>query len=315
MYKYEEIIKVHLELTQRCQASCPMCPRTNNPLISNAELSIQDIHNIFPEKFIHQLKHLTLCGNYGEPIIAKDFIEIVDYFRKTNSNMCIGINTNAGARNSDFWYQLAKIFRDSSCYVVFGIDGLQDTNHLYRVGVNWDKVISSAKTFIKYGGKARWDFIVFEHNEHQVEDARKLSKELGFEEFRLKKTYRFEKYKNINLNPPKNYFNDVAPVFSKSDTYFDSVEIDCLVNKSKEIYVSAQGLLFPCCWVGSKLYKDISKAEEPNLKINSIQEIMNTNYFYDLEEKWKLNTIKEGKPLVCAKFCGKNNNLFESQFT
>ena len=39
MYKHSDISHVHFEPTQRCQALCPMCDRTNNPHIKNAELS------------------------------------------------------------------------------------------------------------------------------------------------------------------------------------------------------------------------------------------------------------------------------------
>ena len=41
MYKYTEISHVHFEPKQRCQALCPICDRTNNPHIKNAELSIE----------------------------------------------------------------------------------------------------------------------------------------------------------------------------------------------------------------------------------------------------------------------------------
>jgi len=122
MYKYEEIKSIHLELTEKCQASCPMCIRTGNKLLTNSELSIQDIKNIFPKEFIKELKNITLCGNFGEPIVAKDCIEIVEYFKYTNPKIQISINTNAGARNSDFWIDLASLLDDGHSYIVFGID-------------------------------------------------------------------------------------------------------------------------------------------------------------------------------------------------
>ena len=50
--------------------------------------------------------------------------------------------------------------------VTFGIDGLQDTNHLYRISTNFDKIIKNAKAFIDAGGFAKWHMLVFEHNEH-----------------------------------------------------------------------------------------------------------------------------------------------------
>ena len=37
MYSPDQIKHIHLEPTQRCQAACPMCDRTNNNHIKNAE--------------------------------------------------------------------------------------------------------------------------------------------------------------------------------------------------------------------------------------------------------------------------------------
>ena len=86
MYRYEDIEAVHLEITQKCQAACPMCDRNmnggeDNPHITNAELSFEDCQTIFPPEFIKQLKTMYMCGNLGDPIVARDSLEVFDYFR------------------------------------------------------------------------------------------------------------------------------------------------------------------------------------------------------------------------------------------
>ena len=68
MYNYNDIKTVHLEITQRCQAACPMCDRNenggpDNRHINNAELSLQDCKDIFPTDFIQQLNTMYMCGN------------------------------------------------------------------------------------------------------------------------------------------------------------------------------------------------------------------------------------------------------------
>ena len=75
MYRYEDIRVVHLEITQRCQAACPMCDRNenggvDNKWIDNSELSLQDCQRIFTPEFISQLNTMYMCGNLGDPIIA-----------------------------------------------------------------------------------------------------------------------------------------------------------------------------------------------------------------------------------------------------
>ena len=195
MYQLKEIKGVHLEITQRCQASCPMCDRNENggkenTYLTNAELSLQDCKKLFTPKFISNLNVMYMCGNLGDPIIAVDTLDVFDYFRYTNTNMWLSMNTNAGAKNASWWKDLANVIGRKGA-VIFSIDGLKDTNHLYRQNVQWEIVEQSIRSFIEAGGRARWDFIIFEHNEHQVEEARKLSEKWGCEKFIPKKTGRF----------------------------------------------------------------------------------------------------------------------------
>ena len=134
MYRYEEIRTIHLEVTQNCQAACPMCDRNMNgegvnPHINLDELTLADCKKIFSPKFIKQLNTMYMCGNLGDPIVAKDTLEIFEYFRSNNPNIWLSMNTNAGARDKDWWKELAKIYGRMGA-VIFSVDGLEDTNHM-----------------------------------------------------------------------------------------------------------------------------------------------------------------------------------------
>lgn len=195
MYKAEEITTVHLEVTERCNASCPQCARNINggevnPQLHNAELSLNDVKQILKPKFIKQLKRLYMCGNYGDPISATDTLEIFEYIRSQNAKMQLSFHTNASAKTPEWWSKLPAAMGKSH-YVVFSVDGLEDTNHLYRQGTVWKNIMRNAEAFIAAGGRARWDYIVFGHNEHQVELARALAESMGFEKFNVKKSNRF----------------------------------------------------------------------------------------------------------------------------
>lgn len=195
MYKADEITTVHLEVTERCNASCPQCARNINggevnPQLHDAELSLADVKKILQPDFIQQLKRLYMCGNYGDPISARDTLEIFEYIRSNNAKMQLSFHTNASAKTPEWWSRLPAAMGKNH-YVVFSVDGLEDTNHLYRQGTVWRKIMENARAFIAAGGRARWDFIVFGHNEHQVEEARALAEQMGFEKFNIKKSNRF----------------------------------------------------------------------------------------------------------------------------
>lgn len=375
MYVYNEIKTVHLEITERCNASCPQCSRNINggelnPNLNDRELSLNDIKKIFTIDFIKQLNHIFMCGNYGDPIVAKDTLESFRYFRENNENLLLSMNTNGSARTKDWWVELAKILGNKG-HVIFSIDGLHDTNHIYRRNTNFDKIIENATTFIKAGGNAHWEFIVFQHNEHQVERAEELSKEYGFKKFQIKKTARFNsilsgvtkkgsnfidrKGNKIEISLPKNskYRNDALPdtdeeIITLPTTYneikdylnpelynsplietYNKTEISCKVKKEKSIYVSAEGIINPCCWVANTMYswyytpkrtqiwKLINKVGLGNLnaKNYTIKEIIESNYFNLIESSWNQPTCSQGKLTICARTCGKDLETFTKQYT
>ena len=77
MYNYKDIKSIHLEVTSKCQARCPMCPRRlqGGPLLDSLyleEITLDIFKEWFPVEFIKQLNHVYMCGNLGDPMIAKD---------------------------------------------------------------------------------------------------------------------------------------------------------------------------------------------------------------------------------------------------
>jgi MoaA/NifB/PqqE/SkfB family radical SAM enzyme len=197
---------LHLETSNVCNAACPMCLRETDPTFDKKKhnnLTVDHIKKSFSDDFIKNLDHMFMCGNYGDPASAPECIEIFKYFRNLNSSMMLGIHSNGSLRNTSWWYELGKVLSNERDYCYFGIDGLRDTNHIYRVNTDFDKIMENAAAFISSGGKAHWIMLVFEHNEHQVNDAIELSKKMGFVGFQKKVTRRFNLEKWPHLQPPK----------------------------------------------------------------------------------------------------------------
>lgn len=254
MLTLSDIKVVHLESTDVCQAACPQCGRELESTFDKSlhhHLSIEQIISILGENVIANLDKMFMCGNYGDPAAGKYTLDIFKYFRKLNPNITLGMNTNGGIGNTDWWNELGTILNNPTDYVIFSIDGLEDTNHLYRKNVVWDRVIGNARSFIKSGGQAHWEMLLFEHNEHQLEDAMSLAQKFGFKFFNTKVSRRFKYFPVVNLNPPKNYQDEVV-----------SNQIECHALKENSVYISARGILHPCCWLGYKDGEEFSKFEE-----------------------------------------------------
>jgi len=274
IFRFQNVKIVHLEPTTNCNAACPQCLRTRTEFEPN-ELSLEDVKLLFTPDVLMQLEKIYMCGNYGDPASARQTLEMYEYFRSVNTNLTLGMNTNGGIRFPDWWTRLAKVMNKPNDYVVFSIDGLEDTNHLYRRNVRWSKVMDNAKAFIDAGGKAHWDMLVFEHNKHQVDEAHKLAKDMGFNWFRAKVSRRFNRFPVDGISQPIEF----------NDTKVLEGHIECSAMKENSIFVDASGKVFPCCW-----------QVEGNYQPNIVQ------WFYDLSENWNNNP-----DTVCKKSCLKNN--------
>lgn len=288
MFLYEDIKSIHVELSSNCQASCPMCVRNRRGGIKNPNLRTNDIDllkfkNIIPPDLIKQLYSLLACGNYGDPILNNDLSSIADYIRSINPNLHLMIHTNGSARSTDWWKNLAHSMPKSHL-VYFALDGLEDTHHIYRIGTNYNKIIENAKSFINAGGKAAWVFIRFKHNQHQVEEARRRAKEIGFTEFILKETARFiggPTYDVLNddesvayqLSMPDdanlNYISKEA-VKNYEKVFSEDYEINCKAMHDKEIYIDADGYVWPCCFLGT-LKMVYTPKDEPHYDVRKYQ--------------------------------------------
>jgi len=222
-----KIRNLHLEPTTLCNAGCPQCARylddgSLNPILPQATLSLQDIQDLLPQNFIQQLDKIFMCGTFGEPAAAKDCLGMYEYFRQVNPKITLGMNTNGSVRTPDWWSQLGSIMSNISDFCVFSLDGLEDTNHIYRKNTQWSKIMHNVEAFIKAGGRAHWDMLVYEHNEHQVDQARQLAKDMGFKWFRVKVSHRFA-YRNVFwLKPPKGAALDVYGIcYSLLESFTD----------------------------------------------------------------------------------------------
>ncbi len=342
MYTQSDIRAIHLEVTTHCNAHCPQCPRNidggaRNPNMPLTQLYLADIEKIFPRPDFPNLKRIQVCGNYGDAIMARDFLEIARYLKSLYPHISITLATNGSLRPVDWWRDLA-VHVD---HCVFGIDGLADTHALYRRGTDFDTIIANAKAYIAGGGRAEWAYLIFRHNQHQVDEAHRLSQELGFHEFSAKATSRFyDEGRKAATSPVRDESGEIvyrleAPSdvrlgnaeldrldqtllgdAQKFNDYITSTKIDCKAISRAKLYISGEGHVFPCCWVGNiypsdKSWRDTQRGgailrsgglDLLDAKIHPIGAILEGEFFKrTVPEAWKCGP---DRLKVCSKMCG-----------
>ena len=299
MYNLSSVKMAQIELSSRCNASCPACSRniSGGPLAPGLvpeDLSLEDIKGMFDLEILKNMRVINYCGNLGDPGINKDLYEIVSYIKENASpNLAQLIRTNGGMRKPEFWTKLGDFFPRTNIPfhpfdhsgVVFSVDGLSDTNHIYRRGVMWDKVWANMQAYSLAGGYGIWEFLIFDHNKHQVDKAKQLAEELNFT-FILKYPVGFGETDGVKrplhaIDRNGNYEYSIWPynwegvkieptllpryspaTWKKVELteYSQNLSRDAIIKckslqhkDSQEIFITASGHLLPCCYIGAAL--------------------------------------------------------------
>lgn len=311
-----DIKHIEFDLTAKCNALCPQCSRADQnfaKIYNKKEVTLDLIKKWIPLSVLDNLKLVTFKGTFSEPIIATEFLEIIEFF--CNSTLAkIRITSNASIKNSEWWTRLAKISAER-IIVRFAIDGLEDTHHLYRINTSYKRILDNAKSFIAAGGRAEWQYIIFRHNEHQVDHAKQLSKSLGFEKFILLNNDRF--VENHLITPKgtvleKSYY-DTDPTFNdfKKQIGKKIIDIECKSQTTGWIAIDWDGDVWPCCFtqvwkdkfnpyaLDAQVWRKVKANRTNNLNENSLENIL--HIFNDLFELHNQKRI----PVVCSKYCNK----------
>lgn len=279
-WSYDLVDEYQIEITSYCNAACPQCPRNNlgtgiNPYMPLTHLSRAVIDRAFDANLCQRLRQVFFCGSYGDPIMHPEFLDILRDFRRKNPTLWLYFHTNGGVHGVDYWSEIARIMNGYG-QIDFGIDGLEDTLHLYRRNVKYNKVISNAQAFINAGGRAQWNFIVFQHNQHQVDTVQQLGKDMGFFNVLVRKTGRFLNHSTLEeipawpvanadyvLEPPSNpqyqnrsmvFLPKLKQEYTDIKQYFDTTPIQCDALAGKKVAINAEGTVLPCNFFNHNLY-------------------------------------------------------------
>lgn len=340
MIDYSDIKRIHLEISTRCNASCPLCPRNQSGYDNDLgypvhDMTLSEAKKIFPKEFLLQLTNILINGNFGDFVTARDGLAIVEYFVESNPKIKILISTNAGAK-PNIWPKLGAM---SNVTVGFDIDGLEDTHSLYRRNTDWNVVLSNAKSFIDAGGRAIWRMIRFDHNEHQIDSCQLMSQELGFAKFEILDEGRdrgpvYDRQGNFayQIGNDKNFVKVTYPNrveewvswavpgalpenrLKEYKTIPIKQRVDCHSKYNQEIYITATGEIYPCCWLGfyPKLeYQFDWQADNLQLKDlvknnNALEQGIKESiaWFNSVEASWAKQSYADGRIFKCDMYCG-----------
>lgn len=299
------ITELHIEPTNICTLKCPGCSRTQfieqfpsrwkNYSIDPTELMNfidVDISNIT----------MVLCGVYGDPIYHPDFHNLIKEIKNRQGR--VRIITNGSYQKPAWWEQLTGLL-DARDRIVFSIDGLPDNFTQYRINANWPSIKQAIEIVAASDVYTVWKYIPFKFNQHNIEQARELSKQLNMDAFFVDPSSRFDE-KTEYLIPESTFIDSKKKL---QDNYKQGVsisQIDPQCAAGDQHYISADGFYSPCCFAADHrfYYKTQfgKNRNEYNIRQTTLSQLLkkpNVVSFYE--------NIHSAPPGVCQYNCAKKS--------
>lgn len=340
-YDFDKITTLQIDCTSYCNSFCGECARNiqggeKHPHLKLQHMTLDMWENITANNSLEYIDKIIFNGNFGDICMHPNILEILEYVNRTKKDISIQIHTNGSNRTLEFWKDLAIVLKKFSGHeVIFGIDGLEDTSSRYRRGTNFNTTIENAKAMIAEDAFVTWRFIVFDHNKHQIEEASKYAKSLGFTRFVLNRSYntdfKVKEYKSFPADhitaPSRNEVKDLLEKYRfnnkqeeyKQITKNNPISSSCPWESDRQIQIDFLGRVLPCCYFSmlpikrdvdtGKVYGSYKWLEDKyneyddfnDLSKHSLKDILSHKFFKeDLITAWNNNEFD-----VCNKCQGK----------
>lgn len=271
---------ISFEPTTSCNLRCPECPSGLRSFTRETGMLNEDFFKKTIDEIADDLTYLTFYFQ-GEPYLHKNFLDMVRY--AGSKKIYTATSTNAHYLNDTM---AKKTIESGLDRLIISIDGTtQETYKQYRVGGQLHKVMEGAKNIIKWKKKLKaktpyviFQFLVVKPNEHQIDDLKKIAKEIGVDEVILKtaQVYDYE------------HGNELIPTIDKYSRYKKNEDGTYAIKNSLEnscwklwhsCVITWDGKVVPCCFD-----KD-AQHQLGDLQTHSFKEIWNNDLYKDFRAK------------------------------
>ena len=286
-------VSISFEPTTSCNLRCPECPSGLRQFSRPTGMLQNDFFTRTIDEIHKELLYLIFYFQ-GEPYLNPDFLKMVKY--ASEKNIYTATSTNAHYLNDE---AARKTVESGLDRLIISIDGTtQEVYQQYRVGGHLEKVLEGAKNIMKWKKELKsktpfvfFQFLVVKPNEHQVEDIKRLAREVGVDEVRFKtaQVYEYETDPN-NLIPTIDKYSRYKKNTDGSYSAKNKLANRCWKMQHANV-ITWDGLVVPCCFD-----KDATH-QLGNLKTQSFKEIWhNANY-----KQFRTELMKSRKNIdICA---------------
>lgn len=178
--------RLRLDASTFCQLKCPTCETATGELhkrVGAGFLRFENFKRLVDEN--PWVKEIEL-SNFGEIFLNPQLSQILEHAHSRGVRLTVQNGANLNTVRPQV---LEDLVRYRVQHIRCSIDGAsQDTYAQYRIKGDFDTVISNIRRInefkSRYGSdlpRLTWQFVVFGHNEHELEAAQVMAAELGMD--------------------------------------------------------------------------------------------------------------------------------------
>lgn len=250
-----------------CNLDCPLCASKNQDY-TKGRMSFDTFKMVLTK--IPSLKVIVLF-NWGEPLLHHEIFNIIK--ESVSRNIYTITHTNFSFKQKQKFFD--ELVNSGLHQLVISADGAsQETYEKYRVKGRFDWIIKNIKMIVeakerlkKRDPKIVWKFIINKYNEHEIDYAKKLARnlnvEITFDKMGLADDIpdlvfpgTLEERKREWLPQNEEYIMD----YYKNSGKFPLNEKPCNQLFTSTV-INHDGKITPCCWVTSSnnVWGDLNK--------------------------------------------------------
>lgn len=249
-------ISISIEPTTACNLRCPECPSG----LRAFSRPTGKLRTDFFRRLVDELSQHTYSLNFyfqGEPYLHPEFLQMVRYAHERG--LFTTTSTNGHFLDAEKARHTVEAGLDR---LIVSVDGItQETYERYRVGGQLERVVQGIREVAGWKRRLRSrrphlivQFLVFRHNEDQVSHIKRLAREWGADEVRLKSA---QIYDYAQGNP-------LIPQQSRYARYRQQLDgtwapRHALLNRCWRLWracvITWDGVVVPCCFDKDAQYR------------------------------------------------------------
>jgi radical SAM protein with 4Fe4S-binding SPASM domain len=285
-------VSISFEPTNFCNLRCPECPSGLRSFTRPTGMLQRDFFRETIDDLHRELLYLVFYFQ-GEPYLNPNFLDMVQY--ASQKKIYTATSTNAHYLTDE---NARRTIESGLDRLIISIDGTtQEVYEQYRVGGQLQKVLDGARNIVRWKRemKSKKPFVVFQFlvvkpNEHQIEDVKRLGREIGVDDvwFKTAQIYDYENDPN-QLIPTREEYSRYKRT-SEGVRFKGKLQNQCW-RLWHDPVITWDGLVAPCCFDKDAQYR------MGNLRQQSFREIWQNGEY----RQFRSRILKGRKEIdICA---------------